>query len=885
MTMSGAYLSATSTGQDYPVIGILSPLVVGGYISEVVSGVTAAAAAVGARVVAIQTLDLSAEGPVPVVSSSTAWVGASRDYVGWPSGTESMVPRYGLRAAWDRIAGFVVVLNAVEPWYLRALRDAGKKVVIVTDEPEGFECPVVRTDNRTGVMAAVSHLVRHGHRRIAFAGSLAQLDVRERLDAYREALSANGIVPDDDLLFGTVGNLEWGGEVAGQSMLAAGMPSTAVVAATDYNALGIMKVLRAAGLELPRDQAIVGYDDVEAAATLHPALSTVRQSVEEGARLAGNLLIAMLAGESVASGRHLVPASFVVRESCGCVVGDSLEDAAPLRHLAPRERLRARLGRRMADGHAVPAECEAALDKAVDVISRHVEVSGIDPRGNPGMEAARLLYSVCSREAVVPMAVECLGRYGSDLEAVPAVGAILPRLAALTRDVATELRRFLADTEVGARVVLQRAIALEHQLSMTLLSGGAGDPTSLGWLDFTTARAGCLGLWSSERVPGSTDVPTLSIAGSYLRHGGPLSLPAQTRVESFPPDGLMEALSWEAGEIVVLLPVKTRDSDFGLLALLTPKEGPDVVGHDRLLEQSALLSVAIERQVMTERLRRSNDDLATFSRAMAHDLRNPIATISMWASAFQSRAGKGGDEAEQLRMVGQIAEVAKFSNELITDLLSYSALDRGDVAAEPMDLNVVAAQALVSIESAVTEQRATVMIGDLPTVSGRPAQLELLLQNLVENAVKYRGSRPPKVRIDSRRDGAGWKISCRDNGCGMPSDVQEKVFEPFVRAGDGSLPGSGLGLATCRRIVEGHGGRIWVESSGAGGTTVSFTLPAAGDSEELVVPLVTDPVLAAARRTLGHRGRRTPGRGAQSALRGAVRRHGEPTPSGKTSVG
>jgi signal transduction histidine kinase len=192
---------------------------------------------------------------------------------------------------------------------------------------------------------------------------------------------------------------------------------------------------------------------------------------------------------------------------------------------------------------------------------------------------------------------------------------------------------------------------------------------------------------------------------------------------------------------------------------------------------------------------------------------------------------------------------------------------------------------LVSIESAVTEQRATVMIGDLPTVSGRPAQLELLLQNLVENAVKYRGSRPPKVRIDSRRDGAGWKISCRDNGCGMPSDVQEKVFEPFVRAGDGSLPGSGLGLATCRRIVEGHGGRIWVESSGAGGTTVSFTLPAAGDSEELVVPLVTDPVLAAARRTLGHRGRRTPGRGAQSALRGAVRRHGEPTPSGKTSVG
>ena len=208
-------------------IGVLSPLVAGSYMSAVLSAVESTVATAGGRVIAIQTLDLS------------------------QGGLDTLVPQYNLHAAWDHVAGFVVLVNAVDRTYLEALRGAGKPVVLLSEEMAGFSCPVVRPDNRSGVLQAVAHLVQHGHRRIAFVGSPFQPDARERLDAYRDVLTDHGIATDDSLLFETSDNLEGSGEAAGRAMLAAGLPSTAVVAATDFNALGVMKALGDAGLSLP----------------------------------------------------------------------------------------------------------------------------------------------------------------------------------------------------------------------------------------------------------------------------------------------------------------------------------------------------------------------------------------------------------------------------------------------------------------------------------------------------------------------------------------------------------------------------------------------------------------------------------------------------------
>ncbi|MGD1052918.1 MAG: substrate-binding domain-containing protein [Candidatus Dormibacteria bacterium] len=825
-------MGAEGKPTEHTVIGVLSPVVVGSYMNEVIFGAAAAADAAGARLVAIQTLDLSVEGMEVPVPHLTPKGGGEEELVVWPAYSEASVPRFMRRAAWDRIAGFIVLLNAVEPWYLHALREAGKPVVIVSDEVPGFPCPVVRTDNRTGLIQAVSHLVGHGHRRIGFAGSLLQADIRERLDAYREALVANGIAPTDDLFFPATDNLEGGGEIAAHAMLAAGMPSTAVVAATDYNALGIMRVLRQAGLSLPNDQAIVGFDDVDESSLVRPTLSTVHQSVQEAARLATDLLLDLLGGREVAAGRHLVPASFVPRESCGCTTAsavDDLGDANPQVDTSPRDRLQLRLERHLLGRTPTPAPQAAALKRAVEMIVRCVAPTTSRAMPDCFQEAAEALASLTPRTSAITATMACLREYGKELQTRPR-GRNTARLEERVAEMLAELSQCLAQSEANAQAALHRGIGLAHQLSMSFLSGSAGDPRALGWLSQTTARAGCLGLWSKEAAPDKGDHQVLDIAGSYLREGERLRLPAQARIEEFPPRALLQDLEWGPGEIAVILPAKTKGMDLGLLSIVTPTDITQITGYDRLFEESALLSVSIEREVMTERLRRSNADLATFSHAMAHDLRNPLATIGMWASVARMRAGPGDDAGPVLQVVAQIKDVADYAMELVADLLHYAELDRGDTALEPVDLNQAAARVIATIGSSIAQQGALIETGQLPIVPGRPGELQLVLQNLIANAIKYRGDQPPRVRLDAVREGDAWKIRCRDNGQGIPGGAREQVFEPFTR-GQTSVPGSGLGLATCRRIVEGHGGRIWIASSGNLGTTVAFTLPAGPEPE------------------------------------------------------
>src|SRR5487761_1484507 len=151
---------------------------------------------------------------------------------------------------WHHASGFLTIANAVSLEFLEALREAGKPVVALGHEEPGFTYPCVLPDNHGGTRRAVDHLVEHGHTRIAFAGSLQHFDVQERYAAYRNALLAHGIDPDPNLLYDIEDNNEFAGRRAGERMLAAGLPSSAVVAAVDLTAVGIISVLREAGLVL-----------------------------------------------------------------------------------------------------------------------------------------------------------------------------------------------------------------------------------------------------------------------------------------------------------------------------------------------------------------------------------------------------------------------------------------------------------------------------------------------------------------------------------------------------------------------------------------------------------------------------------------------------------
>ncbi|MEV4350843.1 GGDEF domain-containing protein [Actinoplanes sp. NPDC049596] len=277
------------------VLGVLSPFLGGWYFGGVLEGIAGAAAGAGATVVAVQTLD----------------AGTDQHEL-----TEPPHPPYPL--AWDHAAGFVVIVNAASAKYLHEIQATGRPVVVVSHEFEELDCPTVFPDNRVGVRAAVEHLIGHGHRRIAFAGFLGARDQQERCDTYRRTLRAHGIEPDPGLIFEADDNQEAGGAGAARAMLAAGLPSTAVVAGTDLNAIGILRVLAEAGCRLPEDQAVVGFDGLPDASFTEPRLTTVRQPLFQVGATAARVLLAAIDGTGGPPARHEVVTELIVGESCGC---------------------------------------------------------------------------------------------------------------------------------------------------------------------------------------------------------------------------------------------------------------------------------------------------------------------------------------------------------------------------------------------------------------------------------------------------------------------------------------------------------------------------------------------------------------------------------------
>ncbi|MGD0834863.1 MAG: diguanylate cyclase [Candidatus Dormibacteria bacterium] len=586
----------TSTSETVPAadageslrIGVLSPLLGGTFFGRVLAGVARVGEEAGTRVVAIQTLDLSM------------------------GGHTARVPRYELHAAWERVNGFVVVLNAVNRQYLDHLRREGKPVVMVSHEVAGFKCPMVQPDNRGGAFAATSHLIDHGHRRIAFVGNFFQTDVRERYEAYREALLSHGIEPEADLLIETADNLEDSGEAAGRQLLAAGLPSTAVLAATDFNAIGLMRAFRAAGLVLPRDQAVVGFDDAEAASSLRPALSSVHMGSEELGREAARLLLEMIWGRGVHDGPHRVATAFLPRESCGCSAATTLDAAGEPDASAGgsvRERMRFRLSHLLQVGEHPTPEEEIALDTAGMVLARVVDdPAGEDPGPAEIQRAAEALCLLAPRWTTVSAVAACLRASAREAAAGTVGGEAAAGVDARITDVVVELSRSMAQRDMGARTVLHRALRDGYALSMSLLSGHAEDPRSLRWLASTRARAACLGLWPTGEHRRSGIVEVVS---SFPADGGPGgAVEERMRVEEFPPRSLLDDVAWGPGEVALVLPVRTSGLDAGVIAMVGPVEPADVTGWDLYFQDDALLSVSVERQMMLNSLRSQREALA-----------------------------------------------------------------------------------------------------------------------------------------------------------------------------------------------------------------------------------------------------------------------------------
>ncbi len=250
----------------------------------------------------------------------------------------------------------------------------------------------------------------------------------------------------------------------------------------------------------------------------------------------------------------------------------------------------------------------------------------------------------------------------------------------------------------------------------------------------------------------------------------------------------------------------------------TIAQGQDITERKRA-------EAALQRAVV--QLEAANAELALLLSVASHDLREPMRNVQVSLQMIQRR------HAQELPPPGQALleraiEASRRLNALMEDTLAYARVGSVALAPCPTDSAALVARVLGDLDSVIQEAAATVTCEPLPAATADAALLGRVFQNLISNAIKFRGADPPLVRIAAERRGDEWVFSVSDNGIGMAAEYLDRIFQPFERLHSrDDYPGSGVGLAVCRRVIERHGGRIWAESSPGQGSTFFFTLPAA----------------------------------------------------------
>ncbi len=256
----------------------------------------------------------------------------------------------------------------------------------------------------------------------------------------------------------------------------------------------------------------------------------------------------------------------------------------------------------------------------------------------------------------------------------------------------------------------------------------------------------------------------------------------------------------------------------------------DVTDFRDAQEELKRLNRDLEQRVRerTADLTRSNAELEQFAYVASHDLQEPLRTVRSYVQLL-ARRYRGRLDAEADEFIGHAVDGATRMQRLVRDLLEYSRVGRQPPAPAPTDLSACFARARQDLEASIREAGALVECDPLPTVRADPTLMVQLLGNVLGNAVKFRGERPCEVRVGATRaegEPGFVVVHVRDNGIGIDPQHASSLFKIFQRLNPrGRYPGTGIGLAVCKKIVEQHGGRIWVEPTPGGGTTVLFTLP------------------------------------------------------------
>jgi signal transduction histidine kinase len=252
-----------------------------------------------------------------------------------------------------------------------------------------------------------------------------------------------------------------------------------------------------------------------------------------------------------------------------------------------------------------------------------------------------------------------------------------------------------------------------------------------------------------------------------------------------------------------------------------------------LVAETATIEAArVELEEAGRELERSNSDLEQFAYVASHDLQEPLRKVTSFCQLLQRRYGGELDERAD-QYIEFAVDGAKRMQVLINDLLAFSRVGRTDGRAEVLDAGEILDRAAENLGGALEETGGAITHDPLPHVRAEPALLATVFQNLLGNALKFHGDDPPRVHVSATRDGGRWLLRFTDNGLGIEHEYADRIFTIFQRLhGRSAYPGTGIGLAMCRKIVEHHGGSIWLEDSPPPGSTFVVALPVVADDPD-----------------------------------------------------
>jgi diguanylate cyclase (GGDEF)-like protein len=525
---------------------VLSQCTEGSFFGEMLVGLTREVRAVGGRVLLVQTL-----GPGTSPDDNVQW------------------SDFSTPVAWAEVDGAITITIAAGRVYLQRLRDAGKPVVVACRQIEGFDAPLALPDNHDGTVAAVEHLIAHGHTRIGFVTNLNLSDADERLAAYQSTLQAHGLMADPTLMFTAPENTERAGAQAALAVLAAPKPPSALMVATDYTAIGLMRVLTDSGVAIPRDIAVMAFDNVEAGSFSTPTLSSVNQRFDEVGALAARLVLAQIRGETVPHNGQSHPAvGLALRASCGCgpeELGSHSHDPVQRVPTVTRPQMRTELNELFRDALLTHSTAQGPTQDAILTIGAQVEnlLNGDDDVSDEQLKTlTESLHQMAPDATVLHRTVSALTHY---IERVGTLsGQVIDRFSVAAARVAAALWRMQAFSFRDQATSFEDSLDEQVAVDRGLFGASHSDPRVLGWLSGTHVRAGVLGLWEddpSER--------RLRIVGSHDPHGLlPGLLGTTMTAEHFPPVSVIKEAQEADRDLCVVVPVCDKDRDWGLLAVV-----------------------------------------------------------------------------------------------------------------------------------------------------------------------------------------------------------------------------------------------------------------------------------------------------------------------------